>query len=142
MIHRTAREGGGYSFNSYLQLLSSSQKLIHQPGNYFRDLTSAFSQQLDSKQVLLVSKSKSLWYFGSCFKIYGYKQTLVVLLNMTIFLSSVADIFQMVCCQFCSCSHLKFIKFLTSGTLNSGQTFQFLVSLNNNWQNRLNKCCL
>ena len=46
-IYRTARKGGGYFCNSSLPLLSGSQTLLNQLGNYCRELTSAHSQQLD-----------------------------------------------------------------------------------------------
>ena len=41
--HRTAREGGGYFFNSSLLLPPASQTLRHQLGDYCRELTSAHS---------------------------------------------------------------------------------------------------
>ena len=59
-IHRTAEEGGGYLFNSFLPLPPDSQTLRHQPGDYCRELTSAHSQQPDSNRELLVSERKSL----------------------------------------------------------------------------------
>ena len=59
-IHRTAREGGGYLFNSSLPLPPASQTLRHQHGNYCRELTSAHSYQPDSNWEPLVSECKSL----------------------------------------------------------------------------------
>ena len=58
--HRTAGEGGGHFFNFSLPLPPASQTLTHQPGNYFRELTSAHSQQPDSNREPLVSECKSL----------------------------------------------------------------------------------
>ena len=58
--HRTAGEGEGYFFNSLLPLLPASQTLRNQPGDYYRELTFAHSQQPDSNRELLVSEPKSL----------------------------------------------------------------------------------
>ena len=58
--HRTAREGGGYSFNSSLPLPPASQTLRHSPGDYCRELTSARSWQPNSNREPLVSERKSL----------------------------------------------------------------------------------
>ena len=58
--HRTAGEGEGYFFNSLLPLLPASQTLRNQPGDYYRELTSANSQQPDSNREPLVSERKSL----------------------------------------------------------------------------------
>ena len=44
-IHRTAKEGGRYLFNSSVPLPPASQTLRHQPGGYCRKRTSADSQQ-------------------------------------------------------------------------------------------------
>ena len=60
LFNRTAGEGGGYLFNSSLSLPPASQKLIHQPGDYCRELTSAHSQQPDSNWEPLVYECKSL----------------------------------------------------------------------------------
>ena len=57
-VHRTAGERGrGNFFNSYLPLLPASQTL--QPGDYFRELTSAHSWQPDSDRGTLVYGRKS-----------------------------------------------------------------------------------
>ena len=47
--HKTAGEGGGHFFNSSLPLPPASQTLRHQPGDYCSELSSAHSQQPDSK---------------------------------------------------------------------------------------------
>ena len=52
--HRTAGEGGGHFFNS------SSQAVRHQPSDYCRELTSAYSQQPGSDREPLVPKRKLL----------------------------------------------------------------------------------
>ena len=59
-IHRTARERGGYLFNSSLPLPPASQALRHWPGDCCRELTSAYSWQPDSSREPLVSERKSL----------------------------------------------------------------------------------
>ena len=59
-IHRTAGEGEGYFFKSPLALPPASQTLIHQLGDYCRELTSAHSQQSDSNREPSVSERKSL----------------------------------------------------------------------------------
>ena len=59
-IHRTAEEGEGCFFNSFLPLPPASLTLRHQPGNYCRELSSPQSQQLDSNREPLVPKCKSL----------------------------------------------------------------------------------
>ena len=58
--HRTSEEGGGRYFESSLPLSPASQTLRHQPGDYCGKLTSAHSQQPDSKRERLVSERKSL----------------------------------------------------------------------------------
>ena len=57
-IQREAGEGRGYLFNSSLPLPPASQILRNWPSDYWRELTSAHRQQLDSYQQLLVSKRK------------------------------------------------------------------------------------
>ena len=52
----TAGEGGGY----LLPLPPTSHALRHQPGDYYRELTSAHTQQQDSNQEPLVSAHKLL----------------------------------------------------------------------------------
>ena len=59
-IHRTAGEGGGYIFHSFLPLPPASQILRHYPDDYCRELASTHSQQPDSKWEPLVSERKSL----------------------------------------------------------------------------------
>ena len=61
-IHKSqdCREGGGHFFNSSILLPPASETLRHQLGNYYRELTSAHSQQLDSNQEPLISERKSL----------------------------------------------------------------------------------
>ena len=59
-IHRTAGEGGGYIFHSFLPLPPASQTLRHYPDDYCRELVSTHSQQPDSKWEPLVSERKSL----------------------------------------------------------------------------------
>ena len=59
-IHRTAEEGGDYFFNFFLPLPLTSQTLRYQLGDYYRELTSAHSQQQDSNWEPLVSKHKLL----------------------------------------------------------------------------------
>ena len=58
--HRTAGEGGGHFFNSSTPLLPASQALRHQPGDYWRELTSKHSQQPDSNREPLFCECKSL----------------------------------------------------------------------------------
>ena len=58
--HRTAGEGGGHLFNSSLPLPPASQTLTHQPGDYYRELTSVHSQQPNSNREPLVSERKLL----------------------------------------------------------------------------------
>ena len=58
-IHRTVGEGGGYFFKSSLPL-STRFTLRHQPGDYYRELTSAHSWQPDSNREPLVFERKSL----------------------------------------------------------------------------------
>ena len=60
MIHRTAGEGGGYSFKSSLPFLPASQTLRHLLGDYCRELTSSHSLQPDSNWKPLVCKCKLL----------------------------------------------------------------------------------
>ena len=60
MNHRTPGKGEGHFINSSLPLPPASQTLRHQPGDYCRELTSAHSQQPDSKREPLVSERKSL----------------------------------------------------------------------------------
>ena len=55
-----SRGRGGYLFNSSLPLPPASQTLRHQPGDYCRELTSAYSWQPDSNREPLVSERKSL----------------------------------------------------------------------------------
>ena len=59
-IHRTAAEGGRFFFNSSLPLPPASQTLRRWPGDYCRELTSAYSQQPDSNREFLVSERKLL----------------------------------------------------------------------------------
>ena len=58
--HQTTGEGGGHDFNSSLPLPPTSETIRHQQGDYFRQLTSAHSQQPDPSRELLVSKRKPL----------------------------------------------------------------------------------
>ena len=58
--HRTAGEGGRHFINSSLPLLLNSQTPRQLPGDYCRELTSAYSQQPDSNREPLVSERKSL----------------------------------------------------------------------------------
>ena len=58
--HQTAGKGGGHVFNSSLPFPPTSQTSRHQQGNYFRQLTSAHSQQPDPSRELLVSERRSL----------------------------------------------------------------------------------
>ena len=51
---------GGYLFNSSLPLPPASHTLTQQPGDYYRELTSAHSQQPDSNREALVCECKSL----------------------------------------------------------------------------------
>ena len=60
MIHRTVGEGRGYFLRSSLLLPLASKILKHQPGDYYRALTSVYSQQPDSTWEPLLSKRKSL----------------------------------------------------------------------------------
>ena len=57
-IHRRAGEGGGYLFNFSLPFPPASQTHRYLPGDYCRELTSAYSWQPDSNQESLVSKRK------------------------------------------------------------------------------------
>ena len=58
--HRTAREGGGYFINSFLQLPPALQTLRQKLGNYCRELISTNSQEPDWYRKPLVSERKSL----------------------------------------------------------------------------------
>ena len=57
---RRWREDEGYPFSSFIPLPPASETLRYQLGNYCRELTSTYRQQLDSNQKLLVSEHKSL----------------------------------------------------------------------------------
>ena len=61
-IQMTAAEGGGFHFlfNSTLPLLPSPQNLRPQPGDCYRELTSALSQQPYSNREYFISERKSL----------------------------------------------------------------------------------
>ena len=58
-IHWTAGEERGCLFYSSLPLPPASQTLRHWPGNYYRYLITAHSQEPDSNWEILVSESKS-----------------------------------------------------------------------------------
>ena len=58
--HRIAEEGAGYFFNSSLPLPAASQTLRHQPGDYYRELTSAHGQQPDSNR-----EPNSLFFYST-----------------------------------------------------------------------------
>ena len=60
--HRTTAERGEPFFSSSLPLSPASETLRHQPGDYYREVTSAHRQQLDSSWQSLGSKRKSLSY--------------------------------------------------------------------------------
>ena len=66
----------GISFNSFLPLPLALQILIHQPGVYCRELTSAHSQQPESNREPLVAKRKSLTTKLAAFKSSLYKRFL------------------------------------------------------------------
>ena len=53
-------EVGGYLFNSSLPVPLASQTLRHWPGDYCRELTSAYSQQPNSNREPLMSERKSV----------------------------------------------------------------------------------
>ena len=59
-IDRATGEWGGNLFNSSLPLPPASQALRLQPGDYWRELTSAHSWQPDSNRKLLLSQRKLL----------------------------------------------------------------------------------
>ena len=54
------RGGAGYFFNSSLPLPAASQTLRHQPGDYYRELTSAHGQQPDSNR-----EPNSLFFYST-----------------------------------------------------------------------------
>ena len=58
--HRTAGEEQGQFFNSSLIISLALWTFIYQPGNYWRELTSATSQRPDSNQEPLASDRKLL----------------------------------------------------------------------------------
>ena len=66
----------GISFNSFLPLPPALQTLIHQPGVYCKELTSAHSQQPESNREPLVAKRKSLTTKLAAFKSSLYKRFL------------------------------------------------------------------
>ena len=59
-IHRTGREGGGFLFKSSVTLAPALHALRHQLRDYCREITSAYSLQLDSNREPLVFERKPL----------------------------------------------------------------------------------
>ena len=68
-IYRTAGEGGGYLFNSSLPLPPASQTLRYQPGDYWRELTSAHSQQPYSAPTRVEFLFRVLPFIGVLFRV-------------------------------------------------------------------------
>ena len=77
-IHRTACKVGCYLFNSSIPLPSASHALRHQLGNCCRELTSAHSQQAESKWEPLVFERKSLTTKFRVLRLIQLKQLSIV----------------------------------------------------------------
>ena len=70
-IDRVVDKRENYFFNSFLQRPTVLQTLRHQPGDYFRRLTSPHSEKLESTRELFVSVAASFSVLTLQLKLYG-----------------------------------------------------------------------